>query len=92
MISIGNYSMAGLKIDNITLPVNFASLGSNAFNGCTNLTTVVSLNPTPPSLDSFSFNNCTKLANIYVPSASVNAYKTATNWSAYANIIEAIPE
>jgi len=32
-------------------------------------------------------NNCP----IYVPSASVNAYKTATNWSTYASRIQAIP-
>lgn len=92
MRSIGNYTMAGLKIDNITLPVNFTSIGSNAFIGCTNLTTVVSMNTTPPSLDALSFNECSNLAHIYVPSVSVGAYKTATNWSSYANIIEAIPQ
>jgi len=33
-----------------------------------------------------STNNC----QIYVPAASVDAYKAATNWSSYASRIQAI--
>ena len=36
------------------------------------------------------FTNDTNLSHIYVPDASVDAYKTAENWSAYADIITAI--
>jgi len=35
----------------------------------------------------YATNNCP----IYVPAASVNAYKTATNWKSYASRIQAIP-
>ena len=44
---------------------------------------------TPPTLSSNALdytNNCP----IYVPSASVNAYKSANNWSTYASRIQAI--
>jgi hypothetical protein len=35
----------------------------------------------------YNTNNCP----IYVPSASVNAYKSASGWSTYASRIQAIP-
>lgn len=44
---------------------------------------------TPPSLwGAFAQDP----AHIYVPASSVNAYKSASNWSTYSSIIEAIPE
>ena len=39
---------------------------------------------TPPSIESGAIGNN---YNIYVPDASVSAYKVATNWSAYASRI-----
>lgn len=44
---------------------------------------------TPPTL-SGAFDACTALTNIYVPDASVTAYKEATNWSTYASRIKGI--
>lgn len=44
---------------------------------------------TPPTAGTFIFSNLTNLT-IYVPAESVEAYKTATNWSAYASKIQAI--
>jgi hypothetical protein len=56
------------------------------------LDAITVLATTPPTLYTTTFyNNRKPGAKLYVPSASVNAYKTATNWSAYASIIEAIP-
>ena len=40
---------------------------------------------TPPTLGANAFNNTT--CKIYVPDASVSAYKAATNWSTYASRI-----
>jgi len=45
----------------------------------------------PPTLGSSTFddtNNCP----IYVPSGSVNAYKSASGWSTYADRIQAIQQ
>ena len=54
----------------------------------TNLTTLKVLAPTPPTVDSTTaFRNCPKLTRIEVPSASLEAYKTAKIWSNHANII-----
>ena len=50
----------------------------------------------PPIVPSLPFGMITdtegQTAKIYVPAESVEAYKTATNWSAYASIIEALPQ
>ena len=70
------------------------SIGSSAFNGCSNLTTIyVGTNTsTVCTLSSTNaFNNCTKLTNIYVPASLVDSYKSATNWSKYADKIKATP-
>lgn len=45
---------------------------------------------TPPRL--LSAGMFTIYINIYVPAESVEAYKAATNWSALASYIQAIPE
>ena len=79
-----------LRLTSITIPSSVTNIYNYAFNGCTSLTSITSLATTPPTLGAvvfFNTNNCP----IYVPAASVNAYKTATNWSEYADRITAIP-
>ena len=49
----------------------------------------------PPKLTATAFNNTpikTGTGYIYVPAAMVDAYKSATNWSAYADQIRAIED
>jgi hypothetical protein len=46
---------------------------------------------TPPTLGGNAFYGTHSSLKIYVPSASVNAYKRATNWSSYSRKIYAIP-
>lgn len=74
----------------IEIPSSVSTItGYGIFYDCTGLTSVICLATTPPSLGTTAFdktNNCP----IYVPAESVNAYKTATNWSTYANRIQAI--
>jgi hypothetical protein len=45
------------------------------------LTEVVVKATTPPTLDATAWSGASALASIYVPDASVEAYKAATNWS-----------
>lgn len=78
------------SLTSINIPSGVTSIGSNAFNGCNSLASVTVNAATPPTLgSSYVFNN-TNNCPIYVPSASVNAYKTATNWSTVASRIQAI--
>lgn len=65
----------------------------HSFQYCSNLQTITVRATTPPTIDTFFFDS-TPIANgngtIYVPSASVNAYKTATGWSTYSDRIMSI--
>ena len=65
------------------------TIGRHAFDGPININplTGVYLSPTtPPTIasNSFNFDNTTN-CKIYVPTGTLNAYKTAENWSTYAN-------
>ncbi len=49
------------------------------------LKTIYSKNITPPVIDNNTFVNCNKIENVYVPTESVEAYKT--EWSQFADKI-----
>ena len=69
--------------------INVSQIGSDAFRDCTSLTSITVNMVTPPNMGSsalYNTNNCP----IYVPVQSVEAYKTATNWSTYADRIVGI--
>ena len=77
------------SLTSVTIGSGVTTIGGTAFQNCSRLTSVTVEATTPPTLGSNVFdstNNCP----IYVPSASVSAYKSATNWSSYASRIKAI--
>ena len=94
--SIGDGAFVGCwSLTSVTIPNSVTSIGVAAFYGCTSLTSVYCKPTTPPSgdADMFSYNSygygykpigC----KIYVPRASVSAYKAASYWSYYKSYIE----
>lgn len=87
--SIGEYAFFNCELTSVELPAALTNIGAGAFGSCPSLTTVTCLAETPPTIGERVFNNCTALTSIYVPAASVEAYKAA--WSKYADKITAIP-
>lgn len=79
------------SLQRIDLPATLTQIKSYAFSNCSYLQTVICRATTPPSIESYTFRN-TNITTIYVPAESVDAYKTATNWSTYADKITAISE
>lgn len=77
-------------ITDIYLPENVRLLQSKAFGECSGLVNFTCYATEPPAIYSDTFSNMNENLKIYVPAASVNAYKLA--WSAYANNIVAIGE
>lgn len=75
------------------IPSTVTTIGEGAFAYCLALQYVVCNATTPPTISSHTFyNGDAEYANtytIYVPSASVETYKSA--WSSYASRIQAIP-
>jgi hypothetical protein len=74
----------------VYIPAYVSSIGAGAFSGCPSLIKVVCYATTPPTLGVSVFYDSNN-AKIYVPANSVDSYKQATNWSTYADRIEAIP-
>ena len=77
-------------LTSITIPNSVTSIGDYAFAVCSSLISINITSVTPPTLGADTFLNNTNLSHIYVPNASVDAYKAAAGWSAYADIITAI--
>lgn len=78
-------------ITSVTIPSGVTSMGNAVFRNCVSLASVTVLATTPPTLGVNAFYGNASGRKIYVPAESVDAYKTATNWSSYAADIEAIP-
>ena len=77
------------------IPSTWMKWGSSEFINCSSLKTLIVEADTPPSIVRGTFNN-TPIASgngyIYVPDASVDAYKAATNWSQYQDRIKPLSE
>lgn len=85
-----NSSSSSNVLTTLVIPSGVTSIGTGTFSYMKTLTEITVQATTPPTLGSNAFNN-TNNAPIYVPVESVDAYKTATNWSSYASRIQAIP-
>lgn len=66
------------------------SIGWNAFDGAVSCNELISLANTPPVAGSYFLDGLKSTCVIKVPAASLDAYKSATNWSAFASKIQAI--
>ena len=74
----------------ITIGTSITNIGDKAFKYCSfNSITIKAI--TPPVLSSADVFSMAYDYTIYVPSGSVNTYKAASGWSAYASKIQAIP-
>ena len=87
--SIGDTAFSGChSLSSITIPNSVTSIGSSAFYGCgTNTTSGITytiLAITPPTIRSGTFSNA-KINKIVVPKGTLEVYKSATNWSEYAD-------
>ena len=81
------YRCSGMTSANIGSGVTF--IDHFAFAHCTALTSITIEAIIPPTLANYVFDD-TNDCPIYVPAASVETYKTETNWSQYASRIQAI--
>ena len=93
--SIGRQAFAAYtNITSVTIPDGVTKIGTEAFYFCKNLRSVYCKATTPPALGlhvfqyEASYEDYKKIGcDIYVPNTSVSAYKTAADWSEYADDI-----
>jgi hypothetical protein len=86
--TIGNsafHNCASLR--NVTIPQGVTSIGISAFQNCVSLSEIHCLPTTPPTLGSSAFTNIGPGFIIYVPVGTGDTYKSASEWSTYADHI-----
>lgn len=81
-----NYQLKVVRMRDVT------TFTGDVFYACSKLEAVIVDNTTPPSLSSNAFQVASSTFIIYVPDAALEVYKTATNWSAYADRIHPLSE
>ena len=85
--TIDNNAFSSSGILDLDLPGTLTSIGGYIING-TPIAKIRVRSTTPPTLNSNSFFQTSKtLSSIVVPKGCADAYKSATNWSAYADKI-----
>ena len=77
-------------LTSIIIPASVTTIGSLAFSNCGNLSSITVCPTTPPTGNYRMFFRTNSSLVIYVPSGSVEAYKTADYWSEYANMIQSM--
>ena len=76
----------------ITIPESVTLIKDYAFGNHYGISEHHFKSKTPPTLTNVNvFSNNSADAKIYVPKGSLNAYKTATNWSSYSSYIREEP-
>lgn len=95
-VGIGTFQNCS-KINNIVLPTTcIASIYGATFENCSNLDTLVLKSNTKINLISTSAFTNTPIASgtgyIYVPSALLSEYQSATNWATYSSQFRAIED
>lgn len=73
----------------VTIPDNIESIDDRAFYHCTGLTSITCLATTPPALGNDPFDN-TSECPIFVPSASLETYKSDTGFWVYKSRLRPI--
>lgn len=82
-------SCSGLR--NVVIGESVKNIYGFTFSRCTAIQTFQLLCTTPPSLNNRAFYEST-IRKIIVPQDTIEAYKSATNWSAYADVMEEVAE
>lgn len=84
IIGTGAFNNCGSLTD-ATIGAGVSTIKSYIFQNCKKLSSVKMLPVTPPTLGSNVFNGTAADLQIIVPKGTLDAYKTATNWSALAD-------
>ena len=86
--SINDFFFANCGLTSVTIPNSVTSIRSCAFSDCKNLTDVYCLAENVPhtSPDTFDWSPIDQ-ATLHVPEQSIDAYKAASPWNKFKNIV-----
>ena len=88
--TIGAYTFYQTSIRKLVLPAKLTAINGNVFQASGNLTTTIIYATNPPTISSQA--RMWLRGTIYVPDDSVEAYRTANEWSNIASRIVGISE
>ena len=72
----------------LVIPASVTAINENAFNGCTGLTEIWSMNSSAPSILNNTFVNISRSIPLHVPCGSLDNYQNASYWSEFTNYSE----
>lgn len=88
--TVGSLAFADCeKLGNITLGNSITDINC-AFENCINISTIYSLNPTPPTSEQFTIEQYLNI-QLYVPQGSLSSYQSEIPWKYFWNISEFDP-
>ena len=92
VVSFGTTAFVNTKLTSVVLPSTVTTMGVHVFwNG--DFKEIICLAENPPTIQATTFEGSYLKTCIFkVPAGSVEAYKTATNWSAFADNIIALTD
>ena len=86
LTTIGGTAIAyEYNLKELTIPSTVTSIGNSALSNTYTVKEYHILATTPPTAGTSIFSGIHSGQTIYVPAASLETYKTATNWSGYAD-------
>ena len=74
------YAFDNTKLESIYLPATIENIGTQAFYGCKQLTSMIIYAMSPPSLGSNVFTNVPEGLVVYVPASAISLYQDAAGW------------
>ena len=88
--TIGSYAFRYGELQTVEIGTGVRLINTYAFANNTSLTKFTIHKTTPPTLGSNAFYGCNNLEVIEVPASALGTYKSASNWSKYADIMVGI--
>lgn len=90
-LSISAYAFRyNSKLKNVEIGKGITAMYAYVFGSNTSLTTFTIHATTPPTILNTTFSGCSKLKEMRVPASALETYKSASNWSKYADIMVGI--
>lgn len=87
LTEIGSWAFGSTGLKSINIPESVTNIGYGAFSYC-NLDSIACYIRLPFPINSYEFNRCLNSATLYVPSGTVDLYKSTDGWKEFANIVE----
>lgn len=78
---VPSYAFDYTSLETVYLPATIEKIGSRAFEGCSQLSSLIVYAMTPPALGNYVFQSVPEGLIVYVPAAAIPLYKDEAGWS-----------